>query len=276
MRRFVTGLLVAIWSVGGLQAAELRPTTVDAFDRYVRATETRMSDDVRDGRFLWIDRLSEAGRRDAYAALQRGQLYIQPERTLEDGAPIQVTGGLIHHWVGVIFVRGATLSQALAVLQDYDNHVAIYTPGLRTSKLVAQNGNDFTMAVQMYRKTIVSVAFNATFDIHYTPLDANRTMSRSYSTRIAELKDPDNPASPEYPVGNDHGFLWRLYDYWHVDARDGGVYLQVESIALTRRVPAIFAWIVNPLIRSIPRGVLSELLTATRGALLRGGRPSES
>jgi hypothetical protein len=44
--------------------------------------------------------------------------------------------------------------------------------------------------------------------------------------------------------------------------------MQVESIALSRDVPAIFAWFVNPLIRRVSRETLAHLLEATRRGLL--------
>jgi len=38
--------------------------------------------------------------------------------------------------------------------------------------------------------------------------------SRSYSTRIAEVEDAGTPEERERQVGDDHGYLWRLYTYW--------------------------------------------------------------
>ena len=60
------------------------------------------------------------------------------------------------------------------------------------------------------------------------------------------------------------GYLWRLDSFWRLEEKDGGVYVQLESIGLSRSVPAIFAWLVNPLLRSIPRRTLTDLLGATR------------
>src|SRR5258708_12694171 len=44
--------------------------------------------------------------------------------------------------------------------------------------------------------------------------------------------------------------------------------MQVESIALSRDVPAIFAWFVNPVIRRTSRQTLANLLYATRRGLV--------
>jgi len=29
---------------------------------------------------------------------------------------------MIHHWIGTVFIPGATLAQTLALEQDYDHH----------------------------------------------------------------------------------------------------------------------------------------------------------
>lgn len=276
--RKLGGTLVAAWLAAGLlaapaQAAELKPVTVAAFDRYVRASEERMRGGLKDGHFLYVDGLPEAERQEAYAELRRGGIWIIPLHAEENGVPISVPSGLVHDWLGAIFVPGATLAETLAVLQDYDHHSVIYKPAIRKSRLLEHDDNGYKIYLQLYRKSLVTVMINANFDVKSASLGPTRAMSASYSTRIAEVEDWGTPEEHELPVGNDHGYLWRLDNYWRVEQRDGGVYVQVESIALSRRVPALFAWLINPLIRSIPRAILSELLTATRKAVLQAKSP---
>jgi hypothetical protein len=248
-------------------ATELKSETAAAFDRYIQATETSTEHDLGAGRFLVVDSLPETTREQVYAELKRGQFYTVPLRSEENGKPIPVPGGLIHHWVGVAFIPAATLSQTLAVLQDYENHKTIYKPDVRDSKLMARDGNDFQVFLQFYRKSLVTVVVNVNLDIQYTLLGATRAASKSYSTRIAEVADPGKLDEHELPVGNDHGYVWRLYSYWGVEEKDGGVYIQVQSIGLSRTIPWTIAWLVNPLVRSIPRSVLSRLLDSTRRAV---------
>jgi hypothetical protein len=266
-------LLVGCGIIGLLvppaQAADLKPETVAAFDRYIRATEARMDEDLREGRFLVVDRLPSEQRREVYASLRQGQVFVEQMYSLEDGHAIRVPSGMIHDWTGVIFIPGATIPQVLAVLRDYDNHKNIYKPDVRRSQLLEHSGNQFEVYLQLYRKTIVTVVVNVNCDVKYTQLDSTHSMSRSYSTRIAEVQNAGEPDERELPVGRDHGYLWRLYSYWRMEEKDGGVYLQNESVALSRSVPWIFAWLVNPLIRSIPRAVLSGLLQDTRKAVLK-------
>ncbi len=263
-RTFLIGCTLVSLFVIPVEAAGLKPDTAAAFDRYIRATDAQMADDIRNGHFFILDRLPDTRRQEVYAKLQHGQIYIEQLHTKEDGKPIHVPEGMIHHWAGVIFIPGATLSRTLAVLQDYDNHENVYKPYVRRSKLMEHNGDEFKVYLRLYQKSIVTVVVNANLDIHYILLNASQALSRSYSTRIAEVESPDKPDEHELPVGNDHGYVWRLYSYWRIEEKDGGVYVQVESIALSRTIPPLLVWLIKPLIRNIPRAVLSDLLSATR------------
>lgn len=266
--------ILAGWFATAARASELKSETVVAFDRYIRATENRMAHDLQRDRFLAFDRLPDAHRLKAYDRVQNGELYIEQLRTLEDEHPIDIPGGLIHHWVAVIFVPGVTLSEALAVLRDYDNQQNIYKPDVHRSRLLEQNGNEFKIYLQYYEKYIVTVVLNVDSDVNYAQFGSTRFQSAARSTRVAEVENLDKPNEGELPVGNDHGFLWRFNSYWRVEEKDGGVYLQNESVALTRRVPPILAWLVNPLLKTIPWNILSKLLFGTREALVNAkGHP---
>ncbi len=241
-------------------AAELKQETVEAFDRYIRATDARIDAEL-------VDSLPQPRRQRLYDLLQRGQVEIRQEKTEEEGKPIEVPDGLIHHWTGVAFVPGVSLESALALLQDYENHWRTYKPDVRRSKLLERADNTFKIYLQFYKDSPRRVSFNTEFQVHYTRIDATHVISRAVSARIAELEHPEQPDSPEFPIGQGHGYLWRLSNYWRLEEKDGGVYMQVESVSLSRDVPAIFAWFVSPLIRRVSRQTLANLLYATRRAL---------
>jgi len=245
----------------------LKPETVVAFDRYIRVTEARMQDDLNNGGFLVIDRLPPSREPEACDRIRKGEIYIQQLHTREDGSAIEIPSGLIHHWTAVIFVPGKTLSQAVAVLQDYAAHQDIYKPEIRRSQLLEDTGDDAKVYLQFHVKSIVTAVFNADFDVRYNHPDATRYESASRSTRVAEVKNSGKRDEEELPVGHDRGFLWRMNSYWRVEEKDGGVYLQNETIVLTRRVPTIMAWIVNPILDSLPRALLNKLLFGTRDGM---------
>ena len=172
-------ILLVYWILSALseapaRAADLRPETVAAFERYVRAMENRMDDDIRENQFLIVDRLPARDRHSAYGQLQRGQVYLQELHAREDDRTIQVPFGLIHHWAGVIFVPKASTSEVFAVLEDYDNHQNIYKPDIRRSRRIERNGNESKIYLQLYNKSLVTVVLNADFNVVETRIGNTR------------------------------------------------------------------------------------------------------
>jgi len=266
------------WLVGiPARATDLKPGTSAACDRYVKATEARMEDDVRLNQFLVIDRLPDSQRQEAYGQVRSGQIYIEEMHTEQEHHPISVPGGLIHHWAGVMFIPKGTLLEVLAVLNDYSNEPEIYKPEIRKAKLIEKKGMESKIYLQLFNKSIITVVLNGYFTIVETPLGPTRSESASRSTRIVEVENPGSPDEHERNDGGDHGYMWRLNSYWRIEEKDGGVYIQNESVTLTRTVPIMLAWIINPLTKSIPRDVLVHMLTDTQKAILQtgaGGRQS--
>ena len=244
--------------------AELQARTVAAFDHYVQVVEIRMS---AGGPFLWVDGLPEPEQGARRNEVRRGALLIERVTTREGGKDITIPDGLVHHWIGLAFVPGITIDAALALLQDYDRHAEIYRPVVARSKLLARNGDMFRVYLRFSMKKVITVVVNSEHDAYFSRDGPDRAHSRIYSTRIAEVEAPDTPSEREKPVGRDGGYLWRLYTYWRFLERDGGVYVQCESITLTRGIPAGFGWLIRPFVTEIPRESLEFTLTTTRKTL---------
>jgi hypothetical protein len=279
-KRQLQKLVLWFWILPGLfaistNASELKTETIAAFDRYIAATEARMDEEVRLHQFLVMDRLPDVQRKEAYDQLQRGQAYIEELQTQQDHRPIHIPNGLIHHWAGVMFIPNGTLSETDAVLQDYENEPSIYNPEIRRSKLIERRGNRSKIYLQFYNKSIITVVLDAYFDVIETHIGSTRLQSASRSTRIVEVVNPGSPNEHERTDGNDHGYMWRLYSYWRIEEKGGGVYIQNESITLTRTVPVMLAWLINPLTKSIPREVLLDMLTDTKKAVLKAKTTSK-
>jgi hypothetical protein len=243
-------------------AAELGPATVDGFNRYVAAYEAQSAA----GPFLWIDGDS-AAQRQAREAARTGGLVMERVQVRSGGRDIDIPGGIVHHWLGTVFVPGATVDKALALLQAYDRHADIYKPSIARSRLLFRDGDTFKFFLRFYAKKVITVVLNSEHEARFTRVDAARARSRIVSTRIAEVENPDTPQEREKPVGNDGGFLWRLNSYWRVVERDGGVYVQCETLSLTRSIPLGLNWIVGPFVTSVPRELLSFTLVTSRTAL---------
>ncbi|HVO62096.1 MAG TPA: hypothetical protein VMT53_14250 [Terriglobales bacterium] len=265
--RFDKGLLIVLLLAFQALAEQLKPATVAAFDQYVSGTEQRMANEVNSGGFLWIDMAPPEQRDQYYARLHKGEVLTKHLQTLEDGRAISVTGGMIHHWVGLVFIPGASLANTVAFLQDYDQQYKFYAPEVEQSRLVRRNGNDFHVYLRLRRKKVVTVVLDTEYDAQYTILGNNRANARSYSTRIAEVEHAGGANETEKPVGNDSGFLWRLNSYWRLSQRDGGTYVQLEAILLTRDIPAGLGWLIRPFVSSVPQESLQFTLSRTRTTL---------
>ena len=251
-------------------SADLTPETVEGFNRYVAATESRIDAELkRPQAFLYLDGLREPQRGQALALLRRGEIYMERLQAHDaSGRDLKTPDGLIHHWIGAVFVPCARLKQTLELVENYDRHENIYKPEVVRSKLVSHNGNDFKIFYRLRKKKVITVTLNTDHDVHYFPVDPKRCYSRSYTTRIQEVADAGTPQEREKPVGHDGGFLWRLYSYWRFEEKDGGVYIECESISLTRDIPWIVSPIVKPFVTDIPKESLQMTMGSTRRALL--------
>ncbi|MGB8477104.1 MAG: hypothetical protein WCE61_23750 [Candidatus Acidiferrum sp.] len=274
IRLLVAALFVAPLLSGQLAAGanpvpeKLRSETVAAFDRYVRLTDERNESELKRGSaLLWIDSLPEIEREDAYAALKRGKVQIRQLATLDNGRSIDCPGGMIHHWVGVVFIPGAELTNVLGVLQDYAHQSTYYAPEVERSKIESRDGDHFRVFLRFRRHKVITVVLDTVHDVHYFRDAPGRAHSRSSAVRIAEVENPGARAEREKQPGDDGGFLWGMETWWRMEERDGGVYVQSEVASLTRDIPTGLGWLIGPFVTSIPKETLSFTLEATRTAV---------
>jgi hypothetical protein len=206
-------------------AAELKPETVQAYDKYISDTASRLASEKSP--FLWIDRSPER-----LAKIKQGQVIAE---AYNGKGSVGVPGGAIHDYIGAIFIPGATLEKTLAAIQDYDHQKSMY-PDTLDSKLISHTGNDFKYwRVRRLEKgfAIKGTVYTA-YDAHFEPAGPERWVSQTRSTDIREIENYGKPDEKKLPAGNDQGLLWRLSAFWRLEQRDGGVYLECEAITLSR------------------------------------------
>jgi hypothetical protein len=274
------GLLIVLLGVSGIcppaqsqpnaPPAQLKSVTREAFDRYVRLSESRNDTELKaGGHRLWIDGLAPTERSAAYTALKRGEVQMQKLETLDNGAAIHCPGGMIHHWVGSVFILGAKVSDVLAVLEDYDHHAQYYAPDVERSKLESRDADHFRAFLRFRRHKVITVVLDTEHDVRYFRDSESRAHSRSSATRIAQVENAGKSDEREKTPGDDDGFLWRMETWWRMVEGDGGVYVQSEVVSLTRDIPAGLGWLVGPFVTSIPKESLTFTLDATRTAVTK-------
>ncbi len=178
-------------------------------------------------------------------------------------------GGLIHDWVGSVFIPGATVEQTLLLVEDYNRHKEIFKPEVLDSRVLSHEDNHFHIFLRLLKKKVITVQLNTEHDVQYTQLAPKRWRSISRSTRIAEVDNPGKPGEREKPPGTGQGFLWRLNSYWRFEERDGGTWVECQAISLSRDVPTGLGWIIEPIIRNLPKESLENTLRSTRTALAK-------
>lgn len=241
-------------------AVDLKPETVEAFNRYIADLEMRLEPRFSGTHFMWPD--DSPGLREQ---LLKGAVLVRPANGT---GLITVKNGLIEDWMGAVYVPHCTLQTVLALVQDYDRHQEFLKPEIAESKLRQRQGDDFQVYLRMVKsKFFLSDVLNTEHKIRYVPVDAQRVYSRNYSTRIAEVSGAGKAGEHELPVGQDRGLLWRLYSYWFFEERDGGVYIACQTVTLTRDVPLGMGKILGPIVRDVPGESLQASLEQTRRAV---------
>lgn len=255
-------------------ASDLEPMTLQAFDHYIQLVEAHIDrQHTRQEPFLWIDRLPLDRRRVAEDQLRTGQVVIErldanaSDGPAEPSKPIVVSGGLIHHWIGTVFIPRATLAETLQLEQDYNHHQQYFRPDVIGSEILGHDGNDFTIRLRLYKKKMITTVLDTEHEVHYQIVDKTHAWSQSHTTRIQEVDNAGEAGERLEPVGHDRGFLWRMNTYWRFEQSDGGTYVECQSISLTRDLPTGLGWLVGPYLTSVPRESLTFTLATTRNAL---------
>jgi len=246
-----------------LHADQPTPAAVAGFDSCVAAVNTRM---VRQhgsaDPYVGLDTASRA-------RLRRGKILV--ERVMPPGGG-NLPGALLHHWRASAFVSGASAEDFERLLRDYAQYPAVFSPQVVQAHVLADRGNDVQVAMRLRQHHVLTVVLDTDYDVLFSRLDARHAASFSRSTHIAEIASPGSGAERPLSPAEDHGFLWRLDTWWSAEEADGGVYLQVESVSLTRSIPAGLGWLIGPYIESVPR----ESLEFTLRAVCQSLRPTQA
>lgn len=250
--------------------AQLKSSTLAAFDRYVAVTETRMKAEVAGtSPFLWIDRQPERDRPALIDRLRRGEILSERLETRDGGKSIDVSDGMLHHWIGTALMPGASLASTLAVVQDYSRYPERFTPMIQRVTITSHSGDLYKVQMRTsMKKMMVTVVLDADYAIEYRTLSPTRVISSSVATNVMEVSDAGTSSERKVAADTIEGYLWRLNTYCWFDARTEGVYEQCESISLTREPPFGVGWLVKPFVTSIPKETLEATLGAVRNSVL--------
>jgi len=259
-------LLTAFWTaILCLHTARLfaQPSSaaVTAFNIYTQSIEARLIQQHRSTTSF----LSISSEPQTLARLHSGELILEnlnPQHA-------ETSDSLLHHWRGTAFAPGATAADFERLLSNFNAYPKNFSPEVLQASLISQQNGHTLATMRIRQRHVITVLMDTAYDITFGQLDAHHGYSISRSTRISELDPKTNLAlSPS----EEHGFLWRLNTYWSYEERDGGLYLQIESVSLSRAIPTGLGWAIRPYVESIPRESLDFTLRSAVNAIQKGPR----
>ncbi|MGB6200867.1 MAG: hypothetical protein WA871_14460 [Candidatus Acidiferrales bacterium] len=262
-RAIVAVALILLIQPGILFADDLKPETRKAWDNYVHAvkarTEARIASQQKP--FLWIDENPARLRR-----VRSGEIVAEPARKDD---PRRVPHGLIYDWMAGVFIPNTTLDKVLEVVDDYDHYQEYFKPMIVKSKLEQDSPSDrkYTL-VMVERKFGVTAAFDTENEAQLERIDDTHAYVYASTTSVQAIADYGKPNEHKYAQDSGPGYVWRLATISRLEQRDGGVYLETESLGMSRGIPAEFWWMVRPLTQHLPRRTAVNSLAATRNAVM--------
>ncbi len=261
----IKGLFAAAVMVVGVAArvgaAELQIATVDAWQEYLRGAGASMQARLAGERpFLWLDETPDRADR-----VRRGEVIVAPRA--EHGTQ-EVPGGVIHDWIGAIFIPNATIVSLLGVVHDYDRYKEIYKPVVAVSHSLDSGATDQEFSMVWRRHVLfVNAAMLGHYQAHDVIVGAHRCYTVVNTTRLQQIENYGQRSEYLLPMDTGGGFLWKIHSISRYEERDGGVYLEVEAIALSRDIPASLRWLVNPVVNRLSVNALATTLWQTREAV---------
>jgi len=238
----------------------LEPATATAFKAYVKSAEQGLGARWSgQSPFLSLDVSTQDNKK-----LLKGGLLIRPA---DSPNPKDIQDGLIHDWVGAVYIPNTSVDKVIAVLQDFDRHSQIY-PEIVRSRLVKREGNDIAGYWRLERKQqFLPAIFDVQQEAHYKEVAPGKWICRAYADDIREVQDAGSSQERDYPLGEGLGLLWRINAFWSIQANGDGVLAECRTISLSRSIPSGMGWMIKPFIQNVPRESLTSTLQNTRKAL---------
>ncbi|HTZ56566.1 MAG TPA: hypothetical protein VMB49_00645 [Acidobacteriaceae bacterium] len=210
--------------------------------------------------FLWMDEEPDRARR-----VRNGEILIAP---MNGSGRTEVPNGLIHHWIGAAFFPDTTIEKVFATMEEYSCYKEFYKPTVIDSKLISRESTQSSFSMRWLRNALwVTAVVDADYRAYYVRRNERSRYGFVWSIRLQEVVNYGQTSEAMLPAGTGSGFIWRLFSISRFEECDGGVYVEVEAMALSRRVPGCLRWLVNPLIDRLSQGALTTSLSQTRDAV---------
>ena len=244
-----------LWAAAPAAAADLQPQTASAYRVY-----------LDEARGMFRQRVAREGIPDPRG--HTGVLFARPAR--RDGI-VPVAGGLIHHWVGAAFIPDVTLQRALRASMAYSSFSTMYKEVLASREL-QHEGNRYRVAMRLKEEGAgISAIVDITSTVDYEYPSERTAIALSTSDEIRQVVDAGRSDERLLEPGHDSGYLWRADTFSYLVDTGKGVYVETETLGLSRPFPPMLAWIIKPIARRLGRKSVETSLLEFADAVRRDG-----
>jgi len=265
-RRTWCALVLLPLVVTGSAAVDLEPETVAAYEKYIAAATRDFTPAHEDAGAQPTEWTSPQLR----ARLRAGQVVARPGG--DDGI-LDIPGGLVHHWRAAIFIPDVALASVLGVVQDYGSYAAVYDWVIDSTRLRHEREptRDRYWALLRIKRSagIVSSTVDLWTAIEYRQPRPDLVMAVSNADCIRQVEDAGERDERRLPIGTGSGYLWRADTFTSYLERDGGVYVDLQTLGLSRGYPPLLGWIIEPIARRLGRGSAADGLERLRAGVKR-------
>jgi hypothetical protein len=239
-------------------AANLDPRTASAYDRYLGTVTQAFAKQTSTDAFLLRVAPQTLDR------LRQGEILLDPGGG--DGI-ISVPNGLIHHWRATAFVADTTLEQVLRLVRDYVKYPAVYDWVIAADVVASEGDRSRAFFRARRRAGGLTGVFDVWMVTDYQRVGPGRVTSIAGAECVREVEHAGERREQRLRPGTGSGYLWRADSMSKYLERDGGVYIELDAIGLSRGFPPLLSWIIEPIARRLGRSSAADALRQLRDAL---------
>jgi hypothetical protein len=166
------------------------------------------------------------------------------------------------------------------VVRDYVHYKDYYNPAVIDSRTIQQtSGADRFSMLLMNKALFLKTALDSEYESSYKQAGSQKWYSVATAVRLQEVEDYGQAGERKLPSDAGSGYVWRLHSITRYEEADGGVYVEMEAMALSRDIPAAVRWLVDPIVRRVSKGAIVTSLRQTLDAVssspqVAAGRPA--
>ena len=258
------GLALSVIAVPPAVGADLDNNTAQAYEGRLAVVNQGFARQTDSEAFL------QQATPEALARMRRGEILL----TAGTGDGItDVPKGLFHHWRAAAFVPDVTLDRLLAIVQDYTTYSDVYD-WVIVSQLAGRDGDRFRTFFRVKRSAgVVTGVVDTWLVTEYRRLGPDRAIAVAKADCIRQVEHAGESSEYRLRPGTGSGYLWRADALSKYLERDGGVYVELDTIGLSRGYPPLLGWIIEPIARRLGRESAAASLSQLRAAVISAPVP---